>query len=294
MKKIATGSIQKWAEKIDWDRRIKAVCKPCWELKYCPYGPLVEDFPLPEIDTHRSCRIFGHECPVFFVAEPLTETKEIRNISRHIPRPIQFRVLKRENQVCRSCGLPVADNDIHFDHIIPWSKGGPTEENNIQLLCGTCNRKKSDKFEEEFLISKLRDHIAKPIDCVTILEFLLFIAGFRHHFFQEKNRIPNADDIAAEFNSGKKGDFEKHAAQVTVDFEAILGGKRPKDISKTVYQALMLRWGYLDHKIRKLKQASKETGVPLDILLESEIELVEKLGWSVKDSPAERKKWTKN
>jgi hypothetical protein len=22
------------------------VCKPCWELKYCPYGPLVEFFPL--------------------------------------------------------------------------------------------------------------------------------------------------------------------------------------------------------------------------------------------------------
>jgi hypothetical protein len=26
--------------------RTKNVCKPCWELKYCPYGPLVEDFPL--------------------------------------------------------------------------------------------------------------------------------------------------------------------------------------------------------------------------------------------------------
>ena len=25
------------------------VCKPCWELKYCPYGPLVEDFPLPPL-----------------------------------------------------------------------------------------------------------------------------------------------------------------------------------------------------------------------------------------------------
>jgi hypothetical protein len=24
----------------------QAFCKPCWELKYCPYGPLVEDFPL--------------------------------------------------------------------------------------------------------------------------------------------------------------------------------------------------------------------------------------------------------
>jgi hypothetical protein len=24
-----------------------SVCKPCWELRYCPYGPLVEYFPLP-------------------------------------------------------------------------------------------------------------------------------------------------------------------------------------------------------------------------------------------------------
>lgn len=22
------------------------MCKPCWELHYCPYGPVVEDFPL--------------------------------------------------------------------------------------------------------------------------------------------------------------------------------------------------------------------------------------------------------
>ena len=34
-------------------RKLKEVfrsrCKPCWELKYCPYGPLVEQFPLPRI-----------------------------------------------------------------------------------------------------------------------------------------------------------------------------------------------------------------------------------------------------
>jgi len=293
MKKKSKGPIQKWAEKIDWDRRIQAVCKPCWELKYCPYGPLVEEFPLPEIDTHRSCRIFGHECPVFSVAEPLTETKELRNISRHIPRPIQFKVLKRENQVCRSCGMPVADNDVHFDHIIPWSKGGPTAENNIQLLCGTCNRKKSDKFEEKFLIGQLRDHLAEPVD-TTILEFLLFVAGFRHYFFQENKRLPTVDDIATEFSTGKKGDFEKHAEQVTIDLETILGGKKPKEIPKDIYKALRLRWGYKDKKIRKLRQAAKETGMPLDHLLESEIELVEKLGWSVKDTPAERKKWIKS
>ena len=30
----------------DWRRRTRTVCKPCWELKYCPFGPLVENFPL--------------------------------------------------------------------------------------------------------------------------------------------------------------------------------------------------------------------------------------------------------
>jgi hypothetical protein len=30
----------------DWQERKTRVCKPCWELKYCPYGPLVEQSPL--------------------------------------------------------------------------------------------------------------------------------------------------------------------------------------------------------------------------------------------------------
>lgn len=29
-----------------WKSASTRVCKPCWELKYCPYGPLVEQFPL--------------------------------------------------------------------------------------------------------------------------------------------------------------------------------------------------------------------------------------------------------
>ena len=34
--------VKNWAKNIDWNRRIKAVCKPCWEIKYCPYGSLVD------------------------------------------------------------------------------------------------------------------------------------------------------------------------------------------------------------------------------------------------------------
>ena len=68
----------------EWKKRstkeyIKAICKPCWELKYCPYGVLVENFEVRgEIDDPYRCRVFGHICPVFKIAEPLTETKEKR------------------------------------------------------------------------------------------------------------------------------------------------------------------------------------------------------------------------
>lgn len=26
-----------------------------------------------------------------------------------------------------------------MDHVIPWSQGGPTELDNLQLLCGPCD-----------------------------------------------------------------------------------------------------------------------------------------------------------
>lgn len=112
------------------------VCKPCWELKYCPYGPLVEQFPLapsarklrdmrlvraesrailaqggartddeltdacdrflysdpsrwqwimPYDTAELECTVFGHICPVFYVAEGFTETKVGRRTGRRIP-----------------------------------------------------------------------------------------------------------------------------------------------------------------------------------------------------------------
>jgi hypothetical protein len=54
--------------------------KPCHKLGFCPYGSLVEEFPLDtERPTMISCEVFGHNCPVFYCAEDLSEdTHETR------------------------------------------------------------------------------------------------------------------------------------------------------------------------------------------------------------------------
>lgn len=58
-------------------------------------------------------------------------------------------IKKRDNFTCCNCGnsTQVEPNLLlEIDHIIPVSKGGRTEEDNLQTLCWKCNREKSDKI----------------------------------------------------------------------------------------------------------------------------------------------------
>ena len=64
MKDKVSISFAEW-KKRSTDQYINAICKPCWELKYCPYGVLVENFEIrDELDDPYRCRVFGHLCPV--------------------------------------------------------------------------------------------------------------------------------------------------------------------------------------------------------------------------------------
>ena len=55
-------------------------------------------------------------------------------------------IYRRGNGICSLCGTKCEWNNWEADHIIPWSKGGKTEIENGQVLCPTCNSKKSDKL----------------------------------------------------------------------------------------------------------------------------------------------------
>ena len=62
---------------------------------------------------------------------------------RHITQEVKDSVWNRDNGKCRECD---SNQNLEFDHIIPFSKGGSNTYRNIQLLCEPCNRRKSSKI----------------------------------------------------------------------------------------------------------------------------------------------------
>jgi hypothetical protein len=57
---------------------------------------------------------------------------------------LKVQVLMRDGNKCRLCGVTVTGINIHFDHIFPWSKGGETTLENLQILCETHNLAKGN------------------------------------------------------------------------------------------------------------------------------------------------------
>ncbi len=62
-----------------------------------------------------------------------------RNGRQGIPDDVKQLVWTRDGGSCRNCGSTV---ELQYDHIIPVALGGSTSEDNLQILCGPCNRRK--------------------------------------------------------------------------------------------------------------------------------------------------------
>ncbi|MEO6968275.1 MAG: HNH endonuclease [Rhodanobacteraceae bacterium] len=64
---------------------------------------------------------------------------------RIIPTPVKLEVWKRDAGKCSMCG---ATDELHFDHILPFAKGGTSlTAANVQLLCARHNIAKSDHIQ---------------------------------------------------------------------------------------------------------------------------------------------------
>jgi hypothetical protein len=73
--------------------------------------------------------------------------KELKDLdhNRVIPTSVKLEVWKRDKGECIQCG---SKDNLHFDHILAYSKGGTSlKAENIQLLCARHNLEKRDKIQ---------------------------------------------------------------------------------------------------------------------------------------------------
>lgn len=91
----------------------------------------------------------GFEEPKIEVETRESPGPRVRRTKREITDRMRFRVLMRDGFTCRTCGaspIKCFDTELHVDHIIPWSKGGETIEENLTTKCLRCNLGKGNAF----------------------------------------------------------------------------------------------------------------------------------------------------
>ena len=102
-------------------------------------------------DLINAYRVHDGKRNVFkFLLKPnFDDTKEVEEFvdlehNRMIPGEIQREVYERDQGKCTQCG---STENLHFDHILPFSKGGSSKvTSNIQLLCAKHNLQKGARF----------------------------------------------------------------------------------------------------------------------------------------------------
>lgn len=64
---------------------------------------------------------------------------------RAFPDRIKLKVYEQQGGRCKKCDKQCDISEMEGDHITPWIEGGHTTEDNCQMLCKNCNRRKSSK-----------------------------------------------------------------------------------------------------------------------------------------------------
>lgn len=62
-----------------------------------------------------------------------------------IGKSLRFDVFTRDGYTCRYCGRQSDTVILHVDHVIPVSKGGTNDPENLVTACADCNMGKSNK-----------------------------------------------------------------------------------------------------------------------------------------------------
>jgi len=138
---------------INWINKVFIVYRR--EMKGLPWGPLYdefkdivddEDFDSEEIENRikklmKDEDIKNKRGVYQYILNSEEKHLNIRTFSQRQKRT----AYEQQNGICVKCEDEFNIGQMEADHVIPWSKGGQTIQENCQMLCKACNGRKSNK-----------------------------------------------------------------------------------------------------------------------------------------------------
>ena len=76
-------------------------------------------------------------------------------LATNVTRNQRLKILERDEYTCRQCG---STEHLCVDHILPITRGGDSSDGNLQVLCFSCNAKKSNRLDGEQSARKRNKH----------------------------------------------------------------------------------------------------------------------------------------
>lgn len=136
---------------IDWTQAIfpkyrKEMKGLNWGILYnkykdCSYNPMDLERRIIELFTDDD--VSNHKGVYEYLLSGETDEKYLQ--IRAFDNRMRRYAYEIQNHKCKKCGKTFDIDKMEADHITPWSKGGKTIQENCQMLCIDCNRRKSDK-----------------------------------------------------------------------------------------------------------------------------------------------------
>src|SRR5205809_4467287 len=106
--------------------------------------------------TEEEDGAYIHSARLAFRIPSVIRLREFRRI------PFQTRALSRKNIImrdrstCQFCGRVLPAAELTLDHVVPRSRGGRTDWDNLVACCHPCNNRKGDRLPEDAGLNQLR------------------------------------------------------------------------------------------------------------------------------------------
>ena len=120
-------------------------------------SPSAEDITklrLEEI-VDKESNLFSPFTDVIIQTQPPLRTDRVERVPPHkqLPKAHTYKheIYGKQEGKCTGCNYSIPFRNITIDHIVPISKGGTDQKENLQLLCNACNSTKGARSQSEFI-----------------------------------------------------------------------------------------------------------------------------------------------